>query len=733
MNVLEISHVGFNRDHTDLIFVVIKHLDTKQTNMIVIRIAVFFLLNVQGLCYGYYSTNGGNDSLRDVTNRFFVHLRPDDLGLVQDELKTHSLIYHSKVVDNLHIFENESSTIFRATNLELEILKYNIKGKIKQIEQCRRLLVGNDKRHTIATKHLTRKSSALYFRMVQYSAKQHSVDEAHSLLVCPPYWDQQERVDEVWRSSVTGHNILIAVTDIGMDVHHPELYPNIEMSLRWNIVNNNTDVSPDHFPNYYESFGTTNHGNDCGSVIAGVRGNNLCSAGVAPEAKIVPLKLGKVVKFMWDRPVVFDDSLSKALAYRHDRIDIYSNSWDFSSSFKPLDIGSASAIKEGIKRGRNGQGSIYVFPAGRRGNGFANSIYTIAVNNIGVRGKVPKTAYANSATLVSSFGQGRTRSSENMITAFNEKGRKCWNKFGGSSATTAKVAGICALILDAGKKHDKDLSWRDVQHILVKSATHEGLTEAKHFKRNGAGLYFHDVFGFGYVDVQKAVKLVSEWSKAKEMLKHRVVLKRISVDRQKEVFVGYSTKNNSVKITQVEYVTVDIPTYTLEEKTFVRLTSSSGTSINLAYETEPISAETEREHIKFATPMFWNENDAGKWTLELTGKTDKGGNEYKQLHLTVFGTGEKTHDHTEMHETKRDELDNVSTNKAVSDTDETPSKTELIIAFLTRVAYTSAPLIIIIFVCVKLNVQEYLCKFLSIVIAGVIAAILMYIFGILVS
>ncbi|WAQ96280.1 FURI1-like protein, partial [Mya arenaria] len=492
-------------------------------------------------------TNGGNDSLRDVTNRFFVHLRPDDLGLVQDELKTHSLIYHSKVVDNLHIFENESSTIFRATNLELEILKYNIKGKIKQIEQCRRLLVGNDKRHTIATKHLTRKSSALYFRMVQYSAKQHSVDEAHSLLVCPPYWDQQERVDEVWRSSVTGHNILIAVTDIGMDVHHPELYPNIEMSLRWNIVNNNTDVSPDHFPNYYESFGTTNHGNDCGSVIAGVRGNNLCSAGVAPEAKIVPLKLGKVVKFMWDRPVVFDDSLSKALAYRHDRIDIYSNSWDFSSSFKPLDIGSASAIKEGIKRGRNGQGSIYVFPAGRRGNGFANSIYTIAVNNIGVRGKVPKTAYANSATL---------------ITAFNEKGRKCWNKFGGSSATTAKVAGICALILDAG----------------------------------------------------------------------------ISVDRQKEVFVGYSTKNNSVKITQVEYVTVDIPTYTLEEKTFVRLTSSSGTSINLAYETEPISAETEREHIKFATPMFWNENDAGKWTLELTGKTDKGGNEYKQLHLTVFGT-----------------------------------------------------------------------------------------------
>ncbi|WAQ96273.1 hypothetical protein MAR_028963 [Mya arenaria] len=64
-------------------------------------------------------------------------------------------------------------------------------------------------------------------RLVQYSAKQHSVDEAHSLLVCPPYWDQQEGVDEVWRSSVTGHDELIAVTDIGMDVHHPELYPNI--------------------------------------------------------------------------------------------------------------------------------------------------------------------------------------------------------------------------------------------------------------------------------------------------------------------------------------------------------------------------------------------------------------------------------------------------------------------------------------------------------------------------
>ncbi|XP_052776946.1 uncharacterized protein LOC128214489 [Mya arenaria] len=105
--------------------------------------------------------------------------------------------------------------------------------KIKQIEQCLRLLVGNDEIHTIATKHLTRKSSALYFRLVQYSAKQHSVDEAHSLLVCPPYWDQQEGVDEVWRSSVTGHDELIAVTDIGMDVHHPELYPNISWERLW--------------------------------------------------------------------------------------------------------------------------------------------------------------------------------------------------------------------------------------------------------------------------------------------------------------------------------------------------------------------------------------------------------------------------------------------------------------------------------------------------------------------
>ncbi|WAQ96281.1 hypothetical protein MAR_028971 [Mya arenaria] len=229
----------------------------KQSNMTVLCITVLVLLYFQGVCYGYYSTNGGNVSLSDVTNRFFVHLRPDDLDLVQDELKTHSLTYHSKVVDNLHIFENKSNTIYRATYLELDRLKANIKGKIRQIEQCRRLLVENDKGNNTAKKDTRMKSLAPKFRMAQNIANPNAMDEAHSLLVCPPYWDNQEGIDEVWNSSVTGHGVLIAVTDIGMDVHHPELHPNIEMSLRWNIVNNNTDVSPEHFPNYYESFVTT--------------------------------------------------------------------------------------------------------------------------------------------------------------------------------------------------------------------------------------------------------------------------------------------------------------------------------------------------------------------------------------------------------------------------------------------------------------------------------------------
>jgi subtilisin family serine protease len=87
----------------------------------------------------------------------------------------------------------------------------------------------------------------------------------------------------------------------------------------------------------------------------------------------------------------------------------------------------------------------------------------------------------------------------------------------GSAAATAFVSGVVALMLEV----NPELNWRDVRHILVKSARMidrdkpgEYISIQGHrfprlhpWTRNGAGYFFHNWYGFGLVDAAAAVEL----------------------------------------------------------------------------------------------------------------------------------------------------------------------------------------------------------------------------------
>jgi Subtilase family/Bacterial pre-peptidase C-terminal domain len=112
---------------------------------------------------------------------------------------------------------------------------------------------------------------------------------------------------EVWAQGYTGQGITVAVIDSGVDITHPDLSSNIWVNRReianngidddrngyiddvygWNfgVGQNNNDVSP----------GTpyNDHGTHVAGTIAAVR-NNIGVTGVAPNAKIMALRLGDV-------------------------------------------------------------------------------------------------------------------------------------------------------------------------------------------------------------------------------------------------------------------------------------------------------------------------------------------------------------------------------------------------------------------------------------------------------
>ena len=78
--------------------------------------------------------------------------------------------------------------------------------------------------------------------------------------------------------------------------------------------------------------------------------------------------------------------------------------------------------------------------------------------------------------------------------------------FGGTSSATPVVAGAIALLLEANPR----LGWRDVQEILMRSATKTDPTNGD-WINNAAGFQFNHNFGAGRVNVGASIALATNW------------------------------------------------------------------------------------------------------------------------------------------------------------------------------------------------------------------------------
>ena len=83
---------------------------------------------------------------------------------------------------------------------------------------------------------------------------------------------------------------------------------------------------------------------------------------------------------------------------------------------------------------------------------------------------------------------------------------RCTSSHTGTSASSPMAAGIIALVLEA----KPSLTWRDVQHIIVRTAKRANL-KAEDWRTNGAGYNVSHAFGFGLMDAGEMVKLARRW------------------------------------------------------------------------------------------------------------------------------------------------------------------------------------------------------------------------------
>ncbi|RNA06034.1 Furin-like protease isoforms 1 1-X, partial [Brachionus plicatilis] len=169
------------------------------------------------------------------------------------------------------------------------------------------------------------------------------------------------------------------------------------------------------------------------------------------------------------------------------------------------------AIEDGIRYGRRGLGSIYVWASGNGGkdddncncDGYTNSIYTISISSATQNGNVPWYSEACSSTLASTFSSGSYEERQIITTDLR---KSCTEAHTGTSASAPLAAGIIALTLEA----NPELSWRDIQHIIVETSKPDNLSSSD-WQLNGASRKVSHSFGYGMMNALAMVQMAKKW------------------------------------------------------------------------------------------------------------------------------------------------------------------------------------------------------------------------------
>lgn len=148
---------------------------------------------------------------------------------------------------------------------------------------------------------------------------------------------------EAWDLTRGDASIVIAIIDDGVDTSHADL------SIQpggYDFADNDTNPSP---------VGPNGHGTGCAGIVAAIGNNNRLISGIAPDCKILPIKI-------IDDDGIFttDQIIGDAIRYAADNADILSNSWGggLASSY------ISSAIDYAVNHGRDGLGSAVFVATG---------------------------------------------------------------------------------------------------------------------------------------------------------------------------------------------------------------------------------------------------------------------------------------------------------------------------------------------------------------------------------
>ena len=298
-------------------------------------------------------------------------------------------------------------------------------------------------------------------------------------------------VTDVWMQGVSGHNVTAVMVDDGIDMYSEDIKDNYFAAGSYDFNDKTDEPRP--------RLSDDRHGTRCAGEIAAVR-NGVCGVGVAYNAKIGGLRiLSKVIT---------DEDEAVAMNYAFQENQIYSCSWGPPDDGRSMDapgILIRRAMVNAMQNGRQGKGNIYVFAAGNGAgagdncnfDGYTNSIYSITVGAIDRKGLHPYYSEKCSAQLVVTYSSGSGDAIHTTDVGVNQ----CYSNHGGTSAAAPLGAGIFALAFDVRP----ELTWRDLQHVLVHTAV--PVNEHEDWDKTFIGKKYSHTYGYGKLDAYAIVEM----------------------------------------------------------------------------------------------------------------------------------------------------------------------------------------------------------------------------------
>jgi len=580
-----------------------------------------------------YSPQAGkrNDLARQsLTNQLSVKLRE---GVdIQNLLKEYGLEMVEKVSygPRTYILETTSSDLLRSLEVANEIYEdadYPVEFSTPLIRRQRQLrFTPND---------------------TLYGNQWHLTNTGAQ--VAPSTAGEDVNVETAW-DNYTGNGVNISVVDDGFQHAHPDLAANARTDIDIDITDGDNDSTPVEDP---ETPGFLNsHGTNVGGIAAGVGNNMLGVAGAAFEAGLVGIKV-------IDGPGT-DSAEAQALNHQvnpaaaNDRIHISNNSWGpDDGNTTPVNHGPlvGQALLNGIQNGRGGLGTIYVWACGNGAcandrsdyDGYGSSRYTIAVAASGADGTEAIYSEPGAGVLVNTPSEDAPGCEDvnygTTTTAVVGEGdvmNDYTSSFGGTSSAAPLAAGVIGLILEA----NPNLTWRDVQHILVQTSVQNAPSDGS-WQTNSAGHTFSHRHGHGRADATAATNAAAGWTN----IPAPATSPTVTDDTQTDI-----PDNNAGGITRslainapanfvVEHVelTVDI-IHDRRGDLDITMNSPSGmVSTFAANHTTTGANGIDYNNWTFTSVAHWCENPSGQWTVNVSDRRTGMTGMLSSVMLTVCG------------------------------------------------------------------------------------------------